>query len=402
MKYTFTAIFIAFAAIMSGQSLDKFSQDSVLYLTDEQEAFMIDKETKFLFKTGPIGIERKLSQAFSINAVFQPRYSGRDGLRGKAGVEIRYYYKMPRLIREGKQANNLSSEYFSAGLGYDGDLALKNPFILKSLDYSLTWGSQKRFLNYGYFDYGIKLGYEDYVYDLSVYGFSTFEAKSIRLSTKTAVGFAFGKNYKIDDVIKCPIFKCHLDRKTAFKLNFNKVFDIAYGTTNKIDKYRLTATLNPNISYEYKLGSSAFSIDQDLDILIGFSTRISKLNPKAGISQYSLGYTVGLRHYFQLNSNLRKGKSGNNLSGVYWFASGSFQYGDSKLPALDEDINIQIGKHKYLDVHCGIGFQKTMLNDFYYDFQGGVQLKRFQEGIIGDRDSHYSDLYINFKVGKLF
>ena len=387
---------------MSGQSVDQFSQDSVLYLTTEQEAFMIDKETTYLIKTGPLGFESKLSQAYSINTIFQPGYTRLSGLNAKAGLELRYYYKMPKLIKEGKQANNLSSEYFSAGIGFDGDLGIRNPQILKSLHYSVSWGSQKRFLNYGYFDYGIKFGYEDFVYDLSAVGHTGLEAKSIRLSTKTAVGFAFGKNYKIDDVIKCPIFKCHLDRKTAFKLNYNKLFDIAYGTNSAINKYRLTATLNPNISYEHKLGSSAFSIDQDLDVLVGLSTKISKLNPKAGISQYSIGYTLGLRHYFQLNKNLRKGKSGNNLSGAYWFLSGSFQYGDSKLPALDEDINIQIGKHKYVDIHYGIGFQKTMLNDFYYDFQGGIQLERFQEGIIGDLDSHFSDVYINFKVGKLF
>ncbi|MFT4533319.1 MAG: hypothetical protein ACJA1A_000772 [Saprospiraceae bacterium] len=403
MKNIFIVIFIAIAAGMSGQSVDQFSQDSVLYLTAEQEAFMIDKETKYLFKTGPLGFERKISQAFSINAAFSPTYSGSGGLQVTTGAEVRYYYKLSKLIKEGRQANNLSSEYFSAGLDYDGSLFGNSGVRVNSYDYNISWGSQRRFLNYGYIDYGMKLGYESYSYDLTNFGGTSYSAKLIRLSTKTAVGFAFGQRYKIRDMVKCPIFKCHLDRKSSFKLDYNKIFNLAYGTNSVINnRYQFFANINPNISYEHKVGTSPFSINQELDFLLAFSSRISNSNPNAGISSYSMAYTVSLRHYFRLKSEIRKGKTGNNLSGVYWFGGASFNYGDSKLPLFDINSDVTVGKHNYINIPVGLGYQKSLLNDLYYDFQLGFEL-RANENIRPNISSiHQAGLFIEFKVGKLF
>lgn len=402
MKTIFIAIFIAYAAIITGQSLSEFSQDSVLYLTDKQEAFMIDKETKYLFKTGPLGFEKKLNESISLNTVFQPTYSGASGFRLESGLELRYYYKMSKLIEQGKQADNLSSEYFSAGVGYIGAPFIGNGNAINSFSYNINWGSQRRFLNYGYIDVGIRLDYSTYEYKFP--GNSTnplVTASFLTLSNKTAVGFAFGKNYEISDVVKCPIFKCNLDMKSAVKYNLNKLFSLSYGTSSVYNNdYRFGLNLNPEISYEYKLGSSPISINQELDILLGFSSKISELNPNAGLSEYRIGYLVSLRHYFQLNSRIKKGKSGNNLSGFYWYGGGSFQYGDSKLPLYVQES--EEGKHNYLDFIYGIGYQKTMLNNFYFDFHTGMTV-RVNE-IVAPRNSedHYEGGFIDFKIGKLF
>ena len=403
MKNILIVIFIAVSAVMFGQSLDQYSQDTVLYLTAEQEAFMIDKETKYLIKIDPIGFERKISNAFSINAAFSPSYSGSEGLQSFVSTELRYYYKLSKLIKEGKQANNLSSEYFSAGLDYDGGLFGNSGVRLSSYDYNISWGSQRRFLNYGYIDYGVKLGYESYRYDLTDFGGTSYNAKLVRLSTKTAVGIAFGKKYKIKDVVRCPIFKCHLDRKSTFKLDFNKVFDLAYGTNSETNNnYQFIANINPNISYEHKIGASSFSINQELDFLLGFSSRISNHNPTSGFSKYSLAYTVSLRYYFQLKSNIRKGKSGNILSGVYWFGGASFNYGDSKLPLFDVNSGIEVSKHNYINMPVGIGYQKTLLNDFYYDFQIENKIRVDEKIRPNISSDHRVGLFIEFKVGKLF
>lgn len=401
MKNIITIAIMAFAAMLTGQSSGKVQQDTVVYLTDAQEAFMIDKETKYLFKIGPLGFERKLSESFSINLIFQPTYSASSGLRLESGAELRYYYKMKRLISEGKQANNLSSEYVSTGIDYDG-LFPGSSYPSRNINYKISWGSQKRFLNYGYFDYSLSMRYAHGLYDLSKFGLERFESKAIVLSTRTAVGFAFGKRYKIDDVVSCPIFKCHLDRKSILKLNLNKVFSIAYGSNSIIDeKSRLVATINPNMAYEHKLGASSFSIDHDLDLLVGFSSRVSNLNAAAGLSNYSIGYTATLKHYFKMKSNIRKGKSGNNLSGYYWFAGASFQYGNSKLPLYSQSSDAEVGKHRYTEIPFGLGYQKTMLDDYYFDFRIGIQTK-IGESIVPPVDEHNNNVIVDFKVGRLF
>ena len=89
----------------------------------------------------------------------------------------------------------------------------------------------------------------------------------------------------------------------------------------------------------------------------------------------------------------KKGESGNNLSGSYWFLGGSFQYGDSKLPLNDEGE--VIGKHNYFAIPFGLGFQKTLLESYYFDFQFGLNIKPTEN--IGN-----SGVVLGFKVGKVF
>jgi len=401
MKTIYIAIFIVYAAIITGQSLSEFSQDSVLYLTDKQEAFMIDKETKYLIKTGPLGFEKKLTESISLNSVFQPTYSGARGLRIETGLELRYYYKIKKLIEQGKQANNLSSEYFSGGIEHNGVAFPGEGQANRIMTYNINWGSQRRFLNYGYIDLGLQLSYSNFEFKFPT--IESITASFVTLSNRTSVGFAFGKNYEIGDVVKCPIFKCYLDRKSALKFNMNKVLNLSYGTSSSFEnKNRFAVSLNPEISFEHKIGSTSFTINQELDLLAGFSSRISNLNPNAGISEYRLGYTATLRHYFQLNSNVKKGKSGNNLSGFYWFAGASIDFGDSKLPLISQEVDFEVGKHNYIDVPFGVGYQKTMLNNFYFDFQAGLSARINEKIAPRNADEHNSGILLDFKVGKLF
>ncbi len=390
---------MAMSAVISGQTVDNYKQDSVLYLTDEQEAFMIDKETKYLIKTGPLAYEQKLSESFSINTSIIPFYSTDNGFGIRSDLELRYYYKLSKLIKEGKQANNLSSEYFSAGVGYDGSPFIGDGRKNVSFNYNINWGSQRRFLNTGYVDMGIELSYNTYE-NISSTG-DQVTSSLVTLQNRSIVGVAFGKNYEISDVVKCPIFKCHLDRKSAMKFNLNKTFSMSYGSSSLYGGgNQFSASLNPEISYEKKLGSSAFSIDQELEIFVGASTRISNLNTSAGISEYSLGYTVALRHYYNLNKNIKKGESGNNLSGNYWYLGSSFQFGDSKLTF--NDGNDVIGKQNYLGIPFGLGFQKTMLDSYYFDFQFGVNIKINETIATGSPSIGGSRAVLDFKVGKIF
>jgi len=52
----------------------------------------------------------------------------------------------------------------------------------------------------------------------------------------------------------------------------------------------------------------------------------------------------------------------------------------------------------------GVGYQKTMLNDYYFDFKMGLNLR--VEGMVitepKDIDLYYTPFIVDFKVGKLF
>ena len=408
MKKYITLIIIAFASIAYGQSKKNFNQDSVVYLTDAQEAFMIDKETKYLIKAGPIGYEQKLSPSFSINSFIHPS-NIQSALKIESGLELRYYYKLANLIKEGKQANNLSSEYIAVGIDYSTSPLdrFSNP---DTYNYNIVWGSQKRFLNYGFLDYGLQLSYSNTTLETNEFNVG-FNYNRVSLSTRSSIGFAFGKRYKVDDVVKCPIFKCNLDRQSALKLDFNRAFNISFGNNSFIGDNIFSALISPDISYEIKLGSSAFSINQQLSLSARFSTKISKANPNLGVSEYSIGYTAGVRHYFRLKSKIRKGKSGNNLSGVYWHASTAFLYGVTKRPSPPHIENPFEGKNrtgKYINMPIGIGYQKTVLNNFYFDFQTGLNLRVKKGGDPINYDSNYQsvnndpEVYFDFKVGKMF
>ncbi len=123
------------------QGYQNVLKDAVSYLTPEEEAFMIDKKSTYLFKLYPyssslanvvnrqglsFAFEKKLLKAFSVSllADFPQAIDWQSPLKSKVsestffrgGIELRYYYKMASLLEKGKQANNLSSNYFGVKL----------------------------------------------------------------------------------------------------------------------------------------------------------------------------------------------------------------------------------------------------------------------------------------------
>jgi len=419
MKFLFIIPFMVAVWSISGQMDQANLQDSILYLTAEQEAFMIDKETKSLFKTSPLQYEQKLGEAFSINLTVVPdlfygriismdsdeTYLSNIFLQGEA--EIRYYYKLPQLIKEKKQANNLSSSYFAFGVKY-GETVFnsdRNVFDNDRQTYQIfgAWGDQKRFLNYGYLDYGVEFGFSNSkAASIGTSMNNTYRSFSLRSRTK--VGFAFGKKYDIKEETKCPIFKCYLDRKSGLKINYNSLFSISYGkfsSNNSTNKF--FARLNPNIAYELKIGNTAFSINQDLDFAISFSNSKGLDQNKFGINSVELDYELGGRYYLNLKSNIKKGKSGNNLSGTYLYLSGNYNQFHSESTFVDFNGNVIITKFnsKFINAGLGVGYQKTVLNDLYFDISYGfnARVNTIEDDSLTAKPRLFK---ADIKVGKMF
>jgi len=367
-------------------------EDSILYITPQEEAFMIDKETKSLFKIQPLrysladvnrlrnfsfAFEQKLSNAFSISPIvnidFNNNIAGESNRVG-LGMEVRYYYKLPKLIKEQKQANNLSSNYFAAS--FLTNYSTGSNWSKNYDNINLSYGIQKRFLNYGYLDFKVNLGVNRVI--LNRPNINPSQGSSFNhlyLSTGTNVGIGLGKKYELSEEAKCPIFRCFSNRRSAFKINLNKTWSLS---RHLRDTKQTTLFLNPNIIHEVKIGKSPVSFEQDLDAWIYFSDRRfnndGTYNNRFGLSSYRLKYRMGFKYYYSLKSRIRNGKSGNNLSGHYIFGRGEFTLGQTPTFELLEN-GLWITKklnYRGQGVQLGAGYQKEVLENLFFDINLGV------------------------------
>jgi len=415
LLYTLLTICLAHTFSFGQES---YVEDSILYLTPQEEAFMIDKKTTSLFKIQPLNnslrnsvlentlyltFEQKLNKSFSISPILHlSNYSDLEGVNIGLGLEFRYYYKLARLIKEKKQANNLSSNYFASSFYTNfnpGDNVFK-----KSNNIELSYGIQKRFLNYGYLDFRINLGVSRF--DLADSGIGPFRgsnAQNIHLTNETNIGIGLGKKYEITEDAKCPIFKCFSNRRSAFKINLNETWSLS--RLLRSEQNQTILIMNPNITYEIKLGKSPISFEQDLSASFVFSDyQFNLINYKKngfGFDGLNLEYRAGLKYYHSLKSRIRNGKSGNNLSGPYIFARGEYIYNHTYTTVKNENgftEDKKIREHGQ-GVHLGYGYQQEVLKNLYYDISLGVTkglggYKYFDNFIVG--------LVSDIKVGMMF
>jgi len=417
----YTLLTICLASIFS-LAQDSNLADSILYVTPEEEAFMIDKKTTSLFKIQPLSnsftdrirgntfsfaFEQKLNKSFSISPIINLDISNDiEVLKSNVGlgVEFRYYHKLSRLIKEKKQANNLSSNYFASS--FHTNFNIGDNVFKKSNSVEFSYGVQKRFLNYGYLDFSVNLGMNRFNLD-SNSGIGPFRASDTQvyyLSTETNVGIGFGKRYEITEEAKCPIFRCFSNRRSAFKLNLNKTWSLVRRSSSLVDNDITALSMNPNIAYEIKLGKSPISFEQDLDIWITFSDYRLNNNgdPKNrfGFDGFSMRYRAGLKYYHSLKSRIRNGKSGNNLSGVYIFGRGEFRSANSYTSILDDAGNTELKRVIYRGqgVQLGYGYQKEVLKNLFYDISLGISKGFGEHKYFSKNLSLVSDI----KVGIMF
>ncbi len=372
--------------------------DSVIYLTPVEEAFMIDKETKSLFKIYPFGsslvnvatkqtlsfaFEKKVSNglSFSLLANFPQSARIRDfngqlekGLHWRGGLELRYYYKMPGLIKKNKQANNLSGNYF--GAKYERNWSSgKGVYVFGNSNYyNIAYGIQKRFLNRGFLDFSVRLGNNQLYESVQRATGTQLEIRNyFYLSAGIKAGLALGKNYKMSDDLVCPIFKCYSNRKSAFKINVLRTWSIGR-RDSFVGGNTWHISVNPNISYEIKVANSPLSFDQDLEVSLYFSN--SRTNtPDFGLRYYNLRYHAGFRFYHGMRNRINKGQSGNNLSGLYSFARAKLERSTS----WRFEKNLDTGLYhlvefitKEVEAQIGIGYQKEVLERLYFDLGIGA------------------------------
>lgn len=319
------------------------TQDSVVYLTAVDEALLLDKEAKLVFKTNPLSLEMKVGKAFSIiPSVDKILIDTR-----KIGVETRYYHKMARRIEEGKQANNISGPYIStkAEVGFKDS---KQRILMLGLNY----GFQQRVLNREYFDLGLNLGYSR-TPDSSL---SSGAINTIGIGTFTRYGFVFGKKQKIDPNSTCSLIKCHNNRKRAWRIGLNNLAGISrLSGYNDTDPFWLFS-LSPKIAFEQKIFNSSFSLEQELQgsLRVGFNNFDFIEIPGLNITfRNSFSYIIGSKFYYKMARKILEGAGGNNLSGPYVFARAK---------------HTQFTEDRDGFTHLGIGNQRELFGNIILEY----------------------------------
>lgn len=119
-----------------------------------------------LFLEHAFAAEKKLSVPFSVLAQYRIGMNGWQHNHLGLDVALRYYYSLPRRIRQGKSANNLSANYFSVQFdntwsGSGGRFVVSNqPAYFdqqtrRSSQVLLLYGIQRRLGRHGYVDFNL-------------------------------------------------------------------------------------------------------------------------------------------------------------------------------------------------------------------------------------------------------
>ena len=348
------------------------------------------------------GYERKFGKSFSVN-LMADYWKIDEGFHTSAFslvLEPRYYLNQRVSNLSGMYVGVKAQKYF--GKIYD----FYQPVDSFKESIGVSWGMQNRFLNAGLIDIGITAGLESSQFNKPIwekdgqysYKFTgNYEETSnlkwfVRSEARIGLGISGIKsNYR---ATSCDIFKCFEAQNKWLKVNFTKMFYISESRKD----------IDLDLDYEFKLGQSAWSINQ------GFRLRYLFLNEeryyfnrsyavgdpaKFSADSWSGAYSFAPRYYYNLKKRMAYGKSANNLSANYISSINGF------------DIQF---KDKYNDfginkLHTGIvyGVQRRLVKNGYIDVNAGVA-KILDGSRVDSIFTGESDLFLvlNFKVGYAF
>lgn len=351
----FFLIFILCSTIGLAQDFSE-SQDSIIYLTNNDEVFLLDKKTRIAVKTTPLSVEAKIGKAFSII----PQIEHLSNVNYFA-VEGRYYYQMANRIKAGLQANNISGRYISA--------------LYHRRETRLSYGFQQRVMNRCYIDLGLRLSRFERVRQIP-------HTTAISLSTYANFGLIIGKKHSIDPDKVCSVVRCHSNRKNAWRINLSRLLSITRegGSPNENGSF-WSFELNPEITFEQKILNSSFSVESYIQGDWRFNT-INNTN-----SNNSATVSVGVKYFYEMSRKILKGKSGNNLSGNFFFL---------------RNVHIQFEGDNYGATEFGYGYQQELVNRLFFEAAIFGRVRNYglkNDSRLGLRDE---DIGVDFTLSYIF
>ena len=316
-----------------------------------------------------------------------PTVFNRGGHAVDIRVEPRWYFDMPRRIRAGKSANNLTGNY----IGLEGrrlwfDNGKYNTFETNSL--SLRFGMQRRLWRYGFFDLGYGVSYQSGLYRYGILGgaIQEYRDQSIFGEARVALGFALGgRKPRRDGAVAtvCDVFRCFQEDRRMFKVDLFRA--LRFGQNH--------LSLHPRVSWEQKIGQSPFSVEVEGELGVD-GTRYIQNGEVGHLWDSEVGASVQPRYYFLQKRQIAWGKSGNNLNGPFLGTTLGYRWAD--------DANYYNGADPtsifYTAPHLGVQYRLFKKGFIQYKFGVLWSAYHLDEVVSGEPTSWYSDL----KIGVAF
>lgn len=235
------------------------------------------------------------------------RYEPSSVITPSAAIEPRWYYDMPRRIKRGKSANNMSGNYIGLRATYKHRISNLAPadFIPGTSSVALRYGMQRRLFRFGVIDLGFGIGMQTNQWINSKRKWNVFGNSEVGLG----LALAQPKTKKTEGGV-CEVLRCFREERQLWKVDLYRLFEIQ-------DNNDFNTGLS--LGYERKIGDSPFSIE----VTGGWSYQYY-YNDGRSYGPYDLTLKInswsGLiqpRYYYSQKRRIAKGKSGNNLSGAY-------------------------------------------------------------------------------------
>jgi len=402
---------------------EEIQQDSMVqYLTPLEYAFMMHEETKWMVKFNLVGLaglpgsavinlksvntsikvdfERRIKNNFTLNTSFYYNFSHFQYYNERTElnqfnttnkfnflIEGRWYYNMENRVREKKQKRNLSGNYFAFGLGYSfrrvnapgSGLGFQRPInippdtsfiitpvqktkIYQAIPLLIKWGLQRRFLNRGYIDIGLKTGTNFNFGSSSDFDFGINNFPVYFLESYVEAGIALAKDHKkLQREKLCDVVRCYKSEQFILKTNLIGMFMFAILDFGTEKNYNLL--IKPNIAAELKIGKSPFS----LNAIINLSNRGSYSKFRI-INTFAASFALEGRWYYNLKRRMIKGKSGNGLSANYIGLGAAYSLNSTSFNFRDDldDLDFkEFTEANYYYILTGI--QRLLSDHFYFD-----------------------------------
>lgn len=265
------------------------------------------------------------------------------------GAKARWYYNMGKRIAKGLNANNFSGAYVAAS--FDRRIGfIDHSSVINSNRHTimLATGFQSRVFNRGHVDISLGAYYldqeQDYYPPDSRNPARDLSNRNFILSTQMTVGVAFGDWKRNAPAEACEVLLCDEVIQNQWKLRFPEA---SFGLGQR--------SLRLGIAREAKFGESPFSIDVNANAEF-YDTELAKMRGffvKAGLQG---------RYYFLQQMQIRRGKSGNNLSGFYTAVEISNFMTKRRATSFANRFN-----EKYWGASLAVGFQQRLFKNIFVD-----------------------------------
>ncbi|WP_031529268.1 DUF3575 domain-containing protein [Dyadobacter crusticola] len=343
-----------------------------LFIDRYQNVFMTKVPTRHMLKAAAvssdiqgtginIGYEYKLLPSLSLEASVYSQLSyenaslaerlvhlNQNNVNIYGNVKARWFHNMNKRIANGLHANNFSGTYF--GFSYEQSIYKTSPNSQSVSRLGLLYGFQSRFFNNGYIDFALGLFQKSHVQFTSYEYQNQFDVRNFVLGTQANIGIALGDWKRTSAGPICDVILCDESVQDQWKVEMP---NLSVGW--------LQQSLRGGIAYERRIGIAPLSVQGNLNAYF-FNLR----SPNIHQERHSvISTSLEVRYYFLQRMMMRKGKAGNNLSGLYTALKGGYEIFNAKSSNTFASQS-QFTSHD-LSAGLALGYQQRLFKRIYFD-----------------------------------